>query len=419
VSRFFVYALLALGAGTLLALFLQEDPGYLLLSFRGWQLETTLASLILALLLLVVFCFAALWLLRLFNPLKLLRGGTWQWFRRGSAEQASGEGLQLLLLGRWQEAYKLLVENAERVQNPVFNYVAAAWAAQELGDALGCRFCLDRAEKKAGHKVHGLRSLRGMLERRAGNAEQALAQLLALKRVAPHAPLVLRQLQELQLQLADWEGLAALLPELEQHGVLVPEALYALRTSVQQQRLAAAARESKAALRLAWHDLGKRARQEEVLVTQYLEALLANNEDAEATALLTQFFKQHWSDDLIGRIGFMRGGSARQLLLLLEDQLRQRPNNAVLMLTLGRLSLREQLWSKARDYFEHALRATRLPALRAEIAAELARLLDNLGEPDQSLQYYEQAMGMLQHQLPELPMPARPHSARPFSTRPL
>lgn len=406
--RLFVYALLALGAGTALALFLQQDPGYLLLSFRGWQLETTLASLVLALLVLLVCVIGALWLLRLFNPLKLLRGSTWQWLRRGSPERASSEGLQLLLLGQWQQAYRLLVENAERVQNPLFNYLAAAVAAQEQGDALGCRFCLERAEKKAPEQLQGIRSLRALLEQRAGQPEAALAQLLALKRVVPTAPLVLRQLQELQLQLADWEGLAALLPELDKHKVLAPAVLHALRSKVYQQQLAAAARDSMPALRLAWQELPKQYRQEEALVAIHLQALLAHNEAAEAATQLTQFLKQQWSDNLIGQLGFMRGGSARQLLLLLEDLLKARPNNAVLMLTLGRLCLREQLWGKARDYFEHALRATRAPELRAEIAAELARLLDHLGEPDESLRYYEQAMGMLQHQLPELPQPTRP-----------
>jgi HemY protein len=404
VKRYFLYALLALGAGTALALYLQQDPGYLLVTFRGWQLETTLASLVVALLLLVILLFAVIWLLRLLNPFRLLRQ---QWFRRLPPEQASTEGLQLLLLGRWQDAYKLLVENAPRVQNPVFNYVAAAVAAQELGDALGSSFCLDRAEKHAGTNVQGLRSLRALLEQRAGRTEAALSQFLAIKRITPMAPLVLRQLQELQLQVKDWDGLAALLPELEKHKVLTPEALQALRSTVQEQRLDAAARDSLPALRMVWQELSKAQRHEESLVLIYLEALLAHNEDAEAHSLLMQQLKHQWSDNLIGLLGFMRGGSARQLILLLEDLLKPRPNNGVLMLTLGRLSLREQHWGKAREYFEHALRATRTPALRAEIAAELARLLDHLGEPDESLVCYEQAMGMLQHQLPELPLPPK------------
>lgn len=407
-KRLFLYSLLALGAGTALALFLQEDPGYLLLSFRGWQLETTLAALLVALLGAVVTLVALWWLLRMLNPLKLLRSDTWRWLRGTSPAQASADGLQALLLGRWQEAYKLLVANAERVQAPVFNYALAAIAAQQQGDALGCSFCLDRAEKKAGEHSHGIRNLRALLEKQAGHAESAMAQLLALKRSAPPAPLLLQQLLELQQQLGDWEGMGTLLPELEKQQLLSAEALQELRIDVARQSLQAAARDSVAALRLAWQELPKALRQHEALLAIYLEVLLAHNHDTEACTLLGQYLKQHWSDALIRRIGFMRGGSAQQPLLLLEAQLKQRPNNTVLMLTLGRLCLREQLWGKARDYFDHALRATREPALQAEMAAELARLLQHLGEHEQSLLHYEQAMGMLQHQLPELPMPV-PH----------
>lgn len=405
-TRYFIYLLLALGVGTALALYLQEDPGYLLLSFRGWQLETTLASLIVALFVSVVLVVALVWLLRLLNPLRLLRGSSWQWLRGGAPEQASLEGMHCLLLGRWQDAYKLLVENAERVQNPVFNYLAAAIAAQERGDMLGSRFCLDRAEKKSGSHTAGVRSLRALLEQRAGNTDAALAQFLALRRTDAPCPLVLRQLQQLQQQLGDWEGLAELLPELQKQQVLTPEALQQLAATVWRHQLESAARESMPALHLAWKDVPKALRHDEQLVGVYVEALLAHNEDAEAGTVLTQQFKQHWSDNLVGLLGFVRGGSAQHLLLLLEDQLKQRPNNAVLMLTLGRLSLRERLWGKARDYFEHGLRATRQPALRAELSAELARLLDHLGDRDESLQHYQHAMGMLQHQLPELPMPA-------------
>jgi HemY protein len=408
VKRFFLYALLALGAGTALALFLQQDPGYLLLSFRGWQLETTLAALITAALLLGTALIALLWLLRLGNPLRWWRSGGWGWLRGRSAEQASADGLQSLLLGRWQEAYKLLVANAERVQNPVFNYALAAIAAQQQGDALGCAFCLDRAEKKAGEQRHGIRCLRALLEQQAGHPESAKTQLLALKHSAPPAPLLLRQLMTLQQQLGDWEGLAALLPELGKQQVLPPEALQALQLDVARQQLQAAARDGLPALRLAWQDLPKSLRQHDSLLLILLEMLLAHNHDTEACTLLGQFLKQQWSDALIHRLGCLRGGSAQQLLLLLEAQLKQRPNHGLLMLTLGRLSLRERLWNKARDYFEHALNATREPQLRAEIAAELARLLQHLGERDASLQHYEQAMGMLQHRLPELPLPLPP-----------
>ena len=77
----------------------------------------------------------------------------------------------------------------------------------------------------------------------------------------------------------------------------------------------------------------------------------------------------------------------------------------MLLLTLGRLSLRNQLWGKGREYFEHALRSSKSVTLTAEISAELGRLLEYLGEHERSLVCYQQAMLLMENKLPDLPLP--------------
>ncbi len=75
------------------------------------------------------------------------------------------------------------------------------------------------------------------------------------------------------------------------------------------------------------------------------------------------------------------------------------------MLSLGRACLRNRLWGKAREYFKNALRFSKTMAVSAEANAELARLLDHMGEHAQSAALYGKAMAQLNHKLPELPMP--------------
>jgi HemY protein len=106
-------------------------------------------------------------------------------------------------------------------------------------------------------------------------------------------------------------------------------------------------------------------------------------------------------------LGHVHTRTPQDLLLLLEGGLKQRPNNPALLLTLGRLSLRNQLWGKAREYFELALRVCKAPELVAELNGELARLLEHLGEHDKSLAYYQKALGMLKRPLPDVPLPAK------------
>ncbi|HWK55197.1 MAG TPA: heme biosynthesis HemY N-terminal domain-containing protein [Hyphomicrobiales bacterium] len=407
-TRLFIILLVALVLGAALALFLADDPGYVQVVFHGWSLESTLGAVLLLLIVLLVLVIGGIWLLRLFNPLKLFSPKLWQRLSaRRNAVQASNEGLRLLLLGHWQNAYKLLVENAERVENPMVNYLAAALAAHERGDRLGRNFCLERAEKRTEGDNYGIRSLRAWCEARDGELENAMAQLLALKRLVPDSPFILRQIKDCCLRLGDWEGLDEVLPLLEKHQVVPAAELAELRNSVARHHLLRAGTEGIEPLRLAWQDMSKAQKQDQDLATLYLQQLVKNEADVDAQALLSRQLKQHWDNALVASLGYLPSENPQQLLLILEEQLKSRPNNPVLLLTLGRVCLRNQLWEKAREYFEHALRMSDSGQLTAEISGELARLALHQGEGALALEHYQCAMQLLPHALPDLPLPAR------------
>ena len=93
-----------------------------------------------------------------------------------------------------------------------------------------------------------------------------------------------------------------------------------------------------------------------------------------------------------------------------ESWLPQHATDPQLFLCLGRLSARESLWGKARDYFESCYKLERSP----EVCAELGRLLDALGEPKVAAAYFREGLKLQEHGLPQLPMPlpALAHAAR-------
>ena len=104
-ARIFLYTVIALLLGASMGLLMKDDPGYVLVSFRGWTFEATLGAMLLALLAIFMFIFTCLWLLVLLNPLKLLRRSTWRaMFGSRNAEAASVRGVRQLLIGNWQEA---------------------------------------------------------------------------------------------------------------------------------------------------------------------------------------------------------------------------------------------------------------------------------------------------------------------------
>lgn len=401
--RFFIFAIVALAIGAALALLLASDPGYVLVNFRGTTLEATLATLIVTALVLVLAGVASVWLVRLLNPFPWFAQ---IWFKRGPS-RTTANGLQLLLLGRWQEAYKSLVENAERAEVPELNYLLASIAAYQRADVPSWRWCLDQAERKAPGSGQGIKSFRAWLETRTGHPDQALPVLLSVLRLTPASPFVLAQIKDIYVAQGRWDELATLMPELEKHKVVEGAALKALNDDAYAQRLEHAALSGADSLRLAWHDLPKALKSDERLLGVHVRKLLELGQDTEAGALLTSHLKKEWSDALVRTLGFVHVRNPQEALLMMEGWLKQRPNNPVLLLTLGRLSLRNQLWGKAREYFELGLRVTAAAELVAELNAELARLLEHLGDRDRSLACYQKALGLLKHPLPDVPLPVK------------
>src|SRR5690606_40238368 len=97
-----------------------------------------------------------------------------------------------------------------------------------------------------------------------------------------------------------------------------------------------------------------------------------------------------WSDSLVGIYGRVAGRDLNKQILVAEHWQQERPGNATLLLTLGRLCLRKGEWDRARGYLENSLKLRKDP----ETCAELARLLAHQGEHEEASHYYQQALQM-------------------------
>ena len=407
--RPFIYSLVALGVGAWLYTMLGDDPGYVLISFATWSVESTLVALVLFLLVLLVLVFGFYKLLALLNPLGLLKGDSWFGAsrRRKAAAAASEDGLRLLLLGHWQDAYKLLVENAGRVDNPVFNYLAASLAAWQRKDDVSWNYCLEQAARKAGTSSPAIKSLKALLEFRSGKIEQSLAILIALDREAPGSPYVLNLIMNCYLTLQDWEKLGTLMPALEKHKVVNASEMLRLQAKIAAHSLSRINLQNGTAslLKSQWQSMDKEVKRNEEMTLVYMEKLQEFLLPEEALAVALAFLKKQWSDQVVLKTGFLDAAEPGRLLVQLEQWIKERPSNPALMLSLGRVSLRNKLWGKAKEYFESSLRFSKSKALSAEANAELARLMDHLGEHAHSASLYRKALAQLEHRLPELPMP--------------
>jgi HemY protein len=143
-------------------------------------------------------------------------------------------------------------------------------------------------------------------------------------------------------------------------------------------------------------------RQQPELLRVYGEQLHRLGADQEAETLLRKAIKLHYDAALVHLYGLLQGEQPLKQLQVAEGWLTQQPKDPVLLLSLGRLCLRCELWGKARDYFEASL----ILQADAQTCAELARLLARLGDGARSNQLLQQGLELLGQRLPALPQPS-------------
>ena len=409
--RVLLILLIALLVGTGLSLGLTYDLGYIRISLGNYLIETNFwvgLGLILVIILLTV---------TLINTVRRFRQGTGVmagWIARGNERRArrrTTQGLLALAEGNWPRARKLLSSSASHADTPLINYLAAAQAAFESGD----HEAVDELLRKAFESTPGSSMAVGLTQAQlqlAGNRpEQALATLLRLRKESPHHPFVLKLLKNAYLRLEDWRELSRLIPELRKRSVVPESELNELERQVWQNLLEQAAEECQRSrkenpeaslepLTRLWDELPGFVRRDEYTIRDYARLLAGLGDEAQAETLLRKVLRNHWSDELINLYGRIQGQDPEEQLLIAEQWLKHRTNNPELLLALGRLSLRNELWGKAREYFETSLKLRR----NRETLAELSRLNAHMGEEEASIKLLMQGLET-DHGLPDLPMP--------------
>lgn len=407
--RLLLIILIALLIGTGLSLGLQYDLGYIRISLGHYLIETNFWVGLGALLLLLGLVLLVVGLVRRFSH---GAGALTSWLSRGNERRArrrTTQGLLALAEGNWPRARKLLEASADQVDTPLINYLAAAQAAFEAGD----HKAVDELLRKAFESTPGSDMAVGITQAQlqlAGNRlEQALATLIRLRKQAPQHPFVLKLLKNTYVRLEDWRELSKLLPEMRKRELIDKDELQQLERTTWHHLLHQAAEEcrrqseggtSLEPLTRLWDELPGAMRKDNHTIHEYARLLADLGDEAQAETLVRKVLRNHWSDELVNLYGRLRGLKPDEQLLIAERWLQDRPNNAELLLALGRLSLRNELWGKAREYFETSLRLKR----SRETMAELSRLNAHMGEDQTSVKLLMQGL-VKDSGLPDLPMP--------------
>ena len=405
--RLLILLLLALIIGVGLSLGLQHDLGYVRISLGHYLIET---NFWVGLGLMIAFVALLLALAGLVRKLTRGTGVVTHWLAKGQQRRArkrTTEGLLALAEGNWPQARKRLEASAEHADTPLINYLAAAQAASESGDHDAVDDLLRKAYESTPGSDLAVGITQAQLQLNANRLEQALATLVRLRKQAPHHPFLLKLLKTVYLRLEDWRELSRLLPELRKRQLGNPEELDSLERTVWHKLLHRASEEavrqgsrSLEPLTRLWDELPGSMRRDEHTIRVYAELLAKDGDEAQAETLLRKVLRNHWSDELVSLYGRVCGAKPDEQLLAAERWLQDRPNNPDLLLALGRLSLRNELWGKAREYFETSLHLRR----SHETLAELSRLNAHMAQDESNVKLLMQGL-VRDSGLPDLPMP--------------
>jgi HemY protein len=366
-------------AATLLA---NRDPGFVGILWNGWTLKTSFSVF----LILLFFLFILFYLLvRLFSRLWSMPerlNANLALRRQEKTHQALVHGLSALAEQQWTRAEQELLKH----HPSTIHYLAAAYAAQVRGDLVKREeyFAAARQDDKL---ELGLRLWQARLHLLNNELNDALGILNELQRSAPKHSGILALLQETYTRLESWENLLRLMPELRKRKVVDNDQAVALESRAVCGLLRQAAALGRDALTQTWAQVLKSQRLLPDIAAAYAGYLRQQNQEAEAESLLRDSIKHHWHSGTVKLYGMVDSDPAQQLNQA-EKWFKGHEKDPVLLLTLGRLCMRNRLWGKAQQYLEQSLDFQ----VSAGAYQTLGELQTQLGEHTRAAQYYLKAL---------------------------
>jgi len=387
--------IIALVISAFAANLLLADPGYVVISFRGYLIEMSVPVLLALFFLIIV----AAWLIvKLFRaPRKL--GEAAGRYRAGRAGQRLTRGVIEVAEGNFAKGERLLARAADASDAPLLNYLQAARAAHLLGQDERRDRWLREAYENLPEAANAVLLTQAELQLDQAQYEPALATLRQIEENSPNHSHALALLGRLYYRLEDWPHLAQILPKLKKFGRLEGATLTKWSRRVHQENLESAA--DGEAVMAAWKNVPKDQRKDLSLLETYYSSLIRSGLHALAEKDLAADLRREWRPELVRLFGIVEGSDAPRQLKKAENWLRTHGDDADLLLAAARLCLRNELWGKARSYLETVISIRPTP----EAYQEYGRLLNRLGEGDAAADAYRAGLGLVARS----PLPAIPH----------
>ena len=388
---FLVSLLSAVAVAFLLHSWLAEhnDPGYVLIGFGHWSLETSLTVFAVAL---VIGFFALYSFFRLLGVL-IRMPAQFSKRRRSIKFNRSQEALIAGLFdaadGNWERAEKILVKHAANSGAPLLHYLTAARAAQSRGALDKRDEYLQKAVEQSSDTNITVGLTQAELHLSEQQFEQALETLGKLHSINPGHARVLKMMHQAYQHMGDWEGLSKLLPSLQQHKVLMEAEVKLLETETFSRLLKQSVEQNdEQAIRACWEGIPEHIKIMPGIANIYFAAMIAVGAGSEVESAILKQLGRHWDDTSLVLLSNIETEDSAKQLQSVEQWLAVYPGNAVLLRVLGRLALKSAQMEKAEQYL--------LKSLHIEASVAAYQLLGEVqfarGDKDQACDSFKRGL---------------------------
>ncbi len=382
---FFAIIFIAVASGLLA----HDDSGYVLFG-RGYiTLEMSLSLFLVLLLFSYIFgYFLVRFIINTWTMPEQLK----KWRQSQQAKKArkiSLQGLVNLSQGQWKKAERLLTKAVKYSDMPLLNYLSAAKAAQKQNAPERRDHYLSLAHKSMPDADFSVRLTQAELQFAHGQNEQALATLVHLHTLSPKHTHIMVLLSQLYQQLKSWDDLRKLLPQLNKHKVFPEKKLLEIECETYKKLFQEITLDKEAdTLRKLWQNISRELKKDGCLVEQYCNKLIQIKQNDEAEVILRNVLRKEWNPSLIKLYGLVKSSQLEKQLTFAESLSKDHDNHPLLLLTLGRLCMYNDLWGKARAYLEASVGNKELP----ETYKELGLLMEYLNEPKLAAEYFKKGL---------------------------
>lgn len=369
------------------AVFLQQDAGYLRAEFMGSTVEGPLAIVALA----ALFGFVALYILvRLLGwmfkaPTQL---GKILHRRQGDAAlNRLAEGNVELAQGNYARAERMLIKDVPAGPVATLHYMAAAEAANAAGHSEQRDAYIKRAVTHNPNARNALHLRQAKMQLEGDDYESALDTLERMRGQDPRNP-VAQALRARALRRAGrFELLVDKLGELRKRSVLPEAELADIETETASSILASC---DGNLLEKLWKSIPAATRDNPSVVETYARRLILMNNNALAEKVVGDALGRKLSANLARLYGNIAGRDPARQLARVESLLKSNEDDSNLLAAAGRFCLRQELWGKAKSYFEQSAAIDDSP----DAQRGLAKVARQQGDADAASQHLERGLNL-------------------------